>query len=151
MTDPKSIFIILVSALLAGIAIGLIFVSCAALAQERPGERHGGGWGGGGGRHWQGDNRRPAPRYAPQSTWSSGGLGRDIGVGVGTSAAGSVIGNWIWHKWASPQPQPPPVVVVQQPAQQSFRTVGWCLDRYRSYDVASRTYLGYDGYRHSCP
>jgi len=28
--------------------------------------------------------------------------------------------------------------------------VQWCLNRYRSYDPASDTYLGYDGYRHRC-
>jgi hypothetical protein len=30
-------------------------------------------------------------------------------------------------------------------------SVAYCSQRYRSYDVASGTYLGYDGYRHSCP
>ena len=29
--------------------------------------------------------------------------------------------------------------------------VEYCIQRFRSYDLASRTYLGYDGYRHSCP
>jgi hypothetical protein len=28
--------------------------------------------------------------------------------------------------------------------------VEWCLDRYRSYDPESDTFLGYDGYRHPC-
>lgn len=28
--------------------------------------------------------------------------------------------------------------------------VEWCLNRFRSYDPASDTYLGYDGYRHRC-
>ena len=28
--------------------------------------------------------------------------------------------------------------------------VQWCLNRYRSYDPASDTYMGYDGYRHRC-
>ena len=28
--------------------------------------------------------------------------------------------------------------------------VEWCLNRYRSYDPASDTYMGYDGYRHRC-
>lgn len=28
--------------------------------------------------------------------------------------------------------------------------VEWCLNRFRSYDVASDTYLGFDGYRHRC-
>jgi hypothetical protein len=29
--------------------------------------------------------------------------------------------------------------------------VGYCMRRYKSYDPASGTYLGYDGYRHPCP
>jgi hypothetical protein len=29
--------------------------------------------------------------------------------------------------------------------------VAYCSRRYRSYDPASSTYLGYDGYRHPCP
>lgn len=28
--------------------------------------------------------------------------------------------------------------------------VDYCLDRYRSYDVRTNTFLGYDGYRHRC-
>ncbi|MBL8905841.1 MAG: BA14K family protein [Rhizobiales bacterium] len=28
--------------------------------------------------------------------------------------------------------------------------VQWCLNRYRSYDPRTDTYLGYDGYRHRC-
>jgi len=29
--------------------------------------------------------------------------------------------------------------------------VGYCLSRFKSYNPASGTYLGYDGRRHSCP
>jgi BA14K-like protein len=29
--------------------------------------------------------------------------------------------------------------------------VGYCMQRFRSYDPASGTYLGNDGYRHPCP
>lgn len=29
--------------------------------------------------------------------------------------------------------------------------VAYCMRRFRSYDPASGTYLGYDGYRHPCP
>jgi len=31
------------------------------------------------------------------------------------------------------------------------RDVAYCAQRYRSYDPASGTYLGYDGIRHPCP
>jgi len=29
--------------------------------------------------------------------------------------------------------------------------VAYCMSRFKSYDPRSGTYLGYDGYRHSCP
>jgi BA14K-like protein len=29
--------------------------------------------------------------------------------------------------------------------------IAYCIQRYRSYDVRTRTYLGYDGLRHPCP
>jgi hypothetical protein len=29
--------------------------------------------------------------------------------------------------------------------------VAYCMSRYRSYDPASGTFLGYDGLRHPCP
>lgn len=29
--------------------------------------------------------------------------------------------------------------------------VGYCMQRFRSYDPGSGTYLGYDGYLHPCP
>jgi len=29
--------------------------------------------------------------------------------------------------------------------------VAYCIQRFKSYDLVSRTYLGYDGRRHSCP
>ncbi len=31
------------------------------------------------------------------------------------------------------------------------RDVAYCQQRFRSYDPASGTYLGFDGYRHPCP
>lgn len=29
--------------------------------------------------------------------------------------------------------------------------IAYCMQRFRSYDPYSRTYMGYDGYRHPCP
>jgi hypothetical protein len=36
-------------------------------------------------------------------------------------------------------------------APQNEDAVSYCASRYRSYDPASGTFLGYDGLRHSCP
>lgn len=37
------------------------------------------------------------------------------------------------------------------PAYSGGGAVAYCESRFKSYDPASGTYLGYDGYRHSCP
>jgi hypothetical protein len=44
-----------------------------------------------------------------------------------------------------PPPPPPP------PAPAVASAVDYCAQRYRSYDPASGTYLGFDGQRHPCP
>jgi len=65
------------------------------------------------------------------------------GVGAGLAAGligGAIVGGII----ASQQPAyaaPPPV----DPA------ISYCMQRFKSYDPASMTYLGYDGLRHPCP
>jgi len=45
--------------------------------------------------------------------------------------------------------EPPPPVVYARPV--AVRGSAYCASRYGSYDPASGTYLGSDGYRHSCP
>ena len=57
------------------------------------------------------------------------------GAGVlGGLAAGAVIGGAIANSQA-----------------RANDAVAYCAQRYRSYDPASGTYLGYDGNRHPCP
>ena len=34
---------------------------------------------------------------------------------------------------------------------EGIRDAAYCHQRFRSYDLASGTYMGYDGMRHSCP
>jgi hypothetical protein len=41
--------------------------------------------------------------------------------------------------------------VAVAPAPADDDSVGYCMQRYRSYDPNSGTYLGNDGYRHPCP
>ena len=53
---------------------------------------------------------------------------------LGGLAAGAIIGGAIANSQA-----------------RANDTVAYCAQRYRSYDVASGTYLGYDGNRHPCP
>ena len=61
---------------------------------------------------------------------------------IGGLAAGALIGGAI----ASQQAQAAPLAVA--PADDA---VAYCMQRFKSYDPASGTYLGYDGLRHPCP
>ncbi|WP_439925257.1 BA14K family protein [Nitrobacter sp. JJSN] len=110
----------------------------------RPGGGGGGRhWaGGGGGRHWAGGG----------GGWHGGGW-RGGGFYPGF-VAGSAIG--FGSSFASPYyygdsygyyDDSPAVEVVPSGGDD----VAYCQQRYRSYDVGSGTYLGYDGLRHPCP
>ena len=61
-----------------------------------------------------------------------GGRGRGGGVGVGAAIIGGAI-------------------AASAAEQQRQQAVGYCMQRYRSYDPNSQTYLGRDGMRYSCP
>lgn len=121
------------------IALLLAVVCAFALpvsAQPRDHHRDG-GWQRGGG-HGGGYSRwhRPGWRYDQR-----GGGWYDPGAAI----IGGAIGGWLWRQFN--QPEPPVIVVPQEP----MRDVAWCIQRYRSYNPATRTYLGYDGQFHGCP
>lgn len=97
----------------------------AASNAERVQYRHHGGRHHGGWRHDHGHSRR----YGNHS----GGYYRNDGAVLGGLAAGAIIGGAIANSQARTD------------------SSGYCSQRYRSYDPASGTYLGYDGQRHSCP
>lgn len=92
------------------------------------------------------DNRRVA-----QSQYSGGNRGnwrrdyrrnyryRDSGVGFGF-AAGALLGS----AFTAPRYYYPYAYVDDE-------AIGYCMQRFRSYDPVSMTYLGYDGLRHPCP
>jgi hypothetical protein len=67
---------------------------------------------------------------------------------------GAVIGGLIGGALAA-QPgyyydAPPPVYAAPGPGYGDDATA-YCMQRFRSYDPRSGTYLGYDGHRHPCP
>jgi BA14K-like protein len=98
------------------------------------------------------------------------------GVGAGL-VAGAIVGGAIANSnpyyygygpyYSAPYPYyaaPPPVVygapgpvygapgpAYGAPAAAPGDAVAYCMQRYKSYDPASGTFLGYDGQRHPCP
>ena len=101
--------------------------------------RRGGGWRGGGwrgGYGWRGGGWRGGG-------WRGYGYRPWIGPGIGF-ATGLAIGG----AFAAPYYYGPPRVYYSEPADDA---VAYCLRRFKSYDPASGTYLGFDGRRHPCP
>jgi hypothetical protein len=86
-----------------------------------------------------GGNRR---YYSGNRRRSNGGAAA-AGI-IGGLAAGAIIGGALSNQYGYGQPQT--VYGVHDPA-----AVEYCIRRFRSYDVRSGTYLGYDGFRHACP
>ena len=78
------------------------------------------------------------------------------GWGWGAPLAGALIGGAIvggalaaapYGPYYGPGYYPPPVAYGPPPGD----AVAYCMQRFRSYDPGSGTYLGYDGNRHPCP
>ncbi len=76
------------------------------------------------------------------------------GGGWGGFAAGAAVGAILGGMLAAPYYGPGP---YYYPAPGYYGggyeadAVRYCMQRFRSYDPGSGTYLGYDGYRHPCP
>lgn len=71
---------------------------------------------------------------------------RDRGDALAAGALGLATGAIIGGAIAQSQAQAAPTYAVP-----GGSAAAYCAQRYRSYDPASGTYLGYDGVRRSCP
>jgi hypothetical protein len=135
--------------LLCGIAIAsvLMLQSAPAAAQHVHGAGHARfarGYGG----HWHGG-------------YGHGYGGYGVGVGVAALATGALVGGAIANQnqgyYYGDQNYPgysDPGYVYSNAGPVAYNnggTVAYCEQTYRSYDPASGTYLGYDGFRHPCP
>jgi hypothetical protein len=89
------------------------------------------------------------PRYYGRGYYGRpyGYYRRDRGNALAAGAVGLATGAIIGGAIAQSQAQAA-APVYAAPSQGS---VAYCAQRYRSYDPASGTYLGYDGLRHPCP
>ena len=93
------------------------------------------GWRGGG---WRGGYRGRG--------WRGGGWGAGVGAGL---LGGAIIGGML----AAPYYYGPGYYSpgYYGPVYGGGDAVGYCMQRFKSYDPGSGTYLGYDGLRHPCP
>jgi hypothetical protein len=70
------------------------------------------------------------------------GSGGAAAAGIAGLAAGAIIGGAL----AQQQRAAPTYLVPNGGSAEAY-----CIQRFKSYDPASGTYLGYDGQRHACP
>jgi hypothetical protein len=107
----------------------------------RPG--YGGGFRpgyGGGYRPGYGGAYRPGYGY---------GAAAVIGAGIATGLAAGAYGGYPYYSDGWNEPSYGGYVVADPYA--GGNDVAYCVQRFRSYDPASGTYLGVDGLRHQCP
>jgi len=111
------------------------------------GQRPGGHWNGGG---WNGGNRHYHRR--------GGGFWPGVAVGVGVGSTYGYYGSGYGGGYYGSDPyyddsygyyDDSATVAAAPPVGDD--SVSYCMQRYKSYDPASGTYLGYDGQRHPCP
>ncbi|MBN8921113.1 MAG: BA14K family protein, partial [Rhizobiales bacterium] len=87
------------------------------------------------GRHYRGHRHGWGGRRHYRGGYWGPGPGAAFGL-----AAGAMIGSAIAAQNAPVYAAPGYDAAIQS-----------CINRFRSYDVRTQTYLGYDGLRHSCP
>jgi BA14K-like protein len=112
--------------------------------------------------------RNAAPAAVETVQWRRGWRGGGGGWGWRGAGAGFVAGAIIGGALAAPYygygygyPGPyyagppvvygPPAAVYGGPAPMAGDPTAYCMQRFRSYDPGSGTYLGYDQMRHPCP
>ena len=93
----------------------------------------------GGGRHWAGRGGR----HFGHRGHFGGGFG--VGLALGALAAPS------YYDYGPYGYDEPYYAAAPEYYDDSGRSVEYCIQHFKSYDLSTRTYLGYDGNRHRCP
>lgn len=105
------------------------------------------GWGPGPGPGWG-----PRPGWGPGPYYYRGGCGWGGCNNNGAAVAAGIIGGLALGAAAASiaQANQPPAVVYAPPPGVNPNWIAYCSAKYRSFDPATGTYLGYDGLRHPC-
>ncbi|WP_410707917.1 BA14K family protein [Bradyrhizobium sp. BWA-3-5] len=113
-----------------------------------PGVRPGAGGGVvAGGGNWSGRGNWSGGGWHGGRHHHHGGFWPGFAIGAGIGSAYGYYGNNYYYD--DPYYYDDTVVAAAPPVGDD--AVAYCMRRYKSYDPASGTYLGYDGQRHPCP
>ena len=81
--------------------------------------------------------------------WHGGGWGPGVGAGIiGGAILGGMLAAPYYDGYGPYAYEPGPYVYGPG---YGGNAVAYCMQRFRSYDPGSGTYLGFDGFRHPCP
>jgi BA14K-like protein len=89
---------------------------------------------------------KAVPSVTQSVQWRGGGWGWGAPV-AGGLIAGAIVGGALAAPYG-PGYYPGP---AYGPPPGGGDAIAYCMQRFRSYDPGSGTYLGNDGYRHPCP
>jgi MFS family permease len=83
--------------------------------------------------------------------YGRGFAGAGIGFAAGALLGGAIVGSqpYGYYGYGGYGPDYDQAYVISPGVEGG--EVAYCQQRFRSYDVRSGTYLGFDGLRHSCP
>jgi hypothetical protein len=76
-----------------------------------------------------------SPAFAQRGRGRGRG-GGDIGAAIGLGVGAAILGG---------------AIAAQQAETERQQAIDYCMQRFRSYDPQSMTYMGRDGLRHPCP
>jgi hypothetical protein len=100
--------------------------------------------------------KNAAPTNIETVRWRGRGWGRGVGAGI---IGGAILGGMLAAPYYGHGPGPyyGPGPYAYEPGPYVYGpgyggdAVAYCMQRFRSYDPNSGTYVGFDGLRHSCP
>ena len=97
------------------------------------------------GRQWSGQ-RWAGRQHHRGNRWGYGAAGLGLGFALGAATS-----PYYYDDYYGPYTYGYDDYAAVPLYSTSDASVQYCIDRFKSYDIASQTYLGYDGQRHSCP
>lgn len=98
--------------------------------------------------HWNNNWNRTTYPYNRYDRYDRRDAGAAAAAGIAGFAAGAILGSALSQPQA-PAYAPAPVYAAPPPPAYPDRHA-YCASKYRSYDRATGTYMGYDGIRHYC-
>lgn len=126
--------------LMAGSALSTAAIGTASTDVTQVRWRGGHGWHGGPG--WRGG-------YYRHGGYGWGGVG--AGLAAGALIGGAIAASQAPYAYGPGYYAPGPSYYASAPAYGGDDAISYCMQRFKSYDPNSGTYLGYDGRRHPCP